>query len=51
MGETYNKCTYADTNNQRAWCAYNIEPNSEVPTDGLHWGDCQRKCSNPGKKY
>lgn len=42
--ETHNKCTTADSDNNKPWCAYDIQPNTEVPQDGKHWGDCNYDC-------
>jgi len=59
-GKLYNECTADHSVNSKAWCAFNIQPSSEVPEDGLHWGDCKdhcpgaisgksrTKCSTPG---
>ena len=46
-GTTYKQCTKVDS--EEAWCAFGIDANTEVPTDGLHWGDCSPGC--PGTGY
>jgi hypothetical protein len=51
-GQTYKKCTKVDTNNGRAWCAYNIQPGTEFPKDNQHWGDCENGCpGTDGKEF
>jgi len=48
-GKTYEKCTQADSDNGKSWCAYDIQPGTEVPQDGKHWGDCNHDC--PGAEF
>lgn len=48
QGHTYKKCTEGDSNNGKAWCAYDIQPGTEVPQDGKHWGDCSGDCLREG---
>jgi len=48
-GVTYEKCTKVDSNNGKAWCAFNIQPGTVVPQDGKHWGDCNQDC--PGADF
>ncbi len=50
-GKAYNKCTTDHTVNSKAWCAFNIKPSSEVPEDGLHWGDCKDNCPGASTSY
>ena len=50
-GVTYNKCTTVDSDNNKSWCAYDIQPNTEVPQDGKHWGDCNYDCPGGGLSY
>ena len=47
-GKTYEKCTTVDSENNKAWCAYDIQPGTEVPQDGKHWGDCNFDCPGGG---
>ena len=49
-GKTYEKCTTVDSDNEKPWCAYDIQPGTEVPQDGKHWGDCNFDCPGGGKQ-
>ena len=46
----YSKCTTVESDNNVPWCAIDIQPNTEVPQDGKHWGDCEFDCPGGGKK-
>ena len=47
-GKSYNNCTTVDSISGKAWCAVDIQPFTEVPHDGLHWGDCESHCPGAG---
>ena len=47
-GTAYEKCTTTDSDNKKPWCAYDIQPGTEVPQDGKHWGDCNPDCPGGG---
>ena len=47
-GKSYRKCTTDFSENGRSWCAIDIQPLTEVPEDGLHWGDCEQHCPGAG---
>ena len=49
-GQTYEKCTTVDSDNEKPWCAYDIQPGTEVPQDGKHWGDCNFDCPGGGMR-
>ena len=49
-GVSYSKCTTVESDNDVPWCAIDIQPNTEVPQDGKHWGDCEFDCPGGGKK-
>ena len=51
QGKSYSKCTTDFSENSKAWCAFNIQPNSEVPEDGLHWDDCEPHCPVAGLSF
>ena len=48
-GKTHEKCTKVDSDNGKSWCAYDIQPGTEVPQDGKHWGDCNDDCPGAGR--
>ena len=47
-GQSYEKCTSDFSENGKPWCAINIQPLTEVPEDGFHWGDCSENCPGAG---